>query len=172
MSDGPQNPPSPNDSNVFQLILGSKTLPDKEKSHKRITEEAFDLLIPGGETTSRILTTATYHILANMDRVLPRLKAELSSLMVDRDTRPEVKDLEKLPWLVSVAVYTCNCNKAFYIHTETAAAVQTAIIKESLRIAGLVTSRLPLISPIEPLRYGAWEIPAGVISFPPSPKKT
>lgn len=55
-SDSPQNPPSPNDGNVFELILGSKNLPHKEKSRKRITEEAFDLLIAGGETTSRMWT--------------------------------------------------------------------------------------------------------------------
>ena len=120
VSDSPQNPPpNPNDGNVFQLILGSRTLPDKEKSHKRITEEAFDLLIPGGETTSRILTTATYHILANKDRILPRLKAELSSVLVDRDTRPDVKDLEKLPWLVSVAVHACHKLSTYITETAT-----------------------------------------------------
>lgn len=76
---------------------------------------------------------------------------------MDRDTRPDVKDLEKLSWLVS----GCICNKL--LHTETAA-VQTAVVKETLRIAALVTSRLPLVSPMEPLRYGDWEIPAGVLS--------
>ena len=117
VSDSPhQNPPSnPNDSYIFDLILSSKTLPEKEKSHKRITEEAFDLLIPGGETTSRILTTATYHILANKDRVLPRLKTELSSVFVDRDNRPDVKDLEKLSWLVSVSVYATATTS--FLHT-------------------------------------------------------
>ena len=109
---GPQNTLSPNELNVFQLILRSKTLPEKEKSRNRITEEAFDLLIPGGETTSRILTTATYHILANRAHVLPRLKSELSAIFVDRDTRPDVKDLEKLVWLVCI----CISNKVYTTH--------------------------------------------------------
>lgn len=40
--------------------------------------------------------------------------------------------------------------------------MQTAVVKESLRITALVTSRLPLVSPQEPLRYGDWVIPVGV----------
>lgn len=43
--------------------------------------------------------------------------------------------------------------------------VQTAVIKESLRITALVTSRLPLVSPQEPLRYGDWDIPPRVSSL-------
>ena len=39
---------------------------------------------------------------------------------------------------------------------------QTAIIKESLRIMALPTTRFPLVSPNDPLRYKSWEIPAGV----------
>lgn len=40
--------------------------------------------------------------------------------------------------------------------------MQTAVIKESLRITALVTSRLPLVSPVEALEYGGWQIPVGV----------
>ena len=36
------------------------------------------------------------------------------------------------------------------------------MVKESLRISGLITSRAPLISPKEALTYGRWQIPAGV----------
>lgn len=40
-----------------------------------------------------------------------------------------------------------------------------AVIKESLRIATVVTARLPMVSPKEPLSYkDAWLIPAGVSS--------
>ncbi|KAI4221793.1 MAG: hypothetical protein L6R40_008610 [Gallowayella cf. fulva] len=38
---------------------------------------------------------------------------------------------------------------------------KTAVIKESLRITALATSRLPLVSPMEPLIYDNWKIPAG-----------
>ena len=40
--------------------------------------------------------------------------------------------------------------------------VQTGVIKESLRITALVTSRLPLISPHEHLQYHDWNIPPNV----------
>lgn len=39
---------------------------------------------------------------------------------------------------------------------------QTAVIKESLRLTRLVSSRSPLISPDEPLHYDTWTIPAKV----------
>ena len=40
--------------------------------------------------------------------------------------------------------------------------MQTAVVKESLRITALVTSRLPLTSPNEHLRYKGWDIPPHV----------
>lgn len=43
--------------------------------------------------------------------------------------------------------------------------IQTAVVKESLRITALVTSRLPLVSPKESLSYGNWNIPPGVSSL-------
>lgn len=43
---------------------------------------------------------------------------------------------------------------------------QSAVIKETLRITAIVSSRLPLVSPKEDLRYGEWVIPAGVSNSP------
>ncbi|CAD6568443.1 MAG: hypothetical protein ASARMPRED_001717 [Alectoria sarmentosa] len=123
-------------TNVFESILASKVLPTKEKEANRIAQEGFVVLVAGGETTARVLTTATFHILAKKETVLLRLKEELATVMVDPDTQVDVKTLEQLPWL-------------------------TAVIKESLRITALVTSRLPLVSPQEPLKYGDWDIPPG-----------
>ena len=101
MSDKPERQLSPSDGNICELILTSKHLPDSEKTRKRITEETLDLLSAGGETTARTLTTAMYHILANREKILPRLKAELSGILVNREAIPDVKDLERLSWLVS-----------------------------------------------------------------------
>lgn len=39
---------------------------------------------------------------------------------------------------------------------------QTAVIKETLRVIGVLTSRSPLVSPSENLVYKDWIIPAGV----------
>ncbi|KAL8732133.1 MAG: hypothetical protein Q9181_004048 [Wetmoreana brouardii] len=122
--------------NIFESILGSKGLPSIEKEERRIAQEAFVILVAGGETTAQVLTTATYHLLTRKETALLRLKEELATAFPDRDGDIELKTLEQLPWL-------------------------TAVIKESLRITALVTSRLPLVAPKESLKYGEWYIPAG-----------
>lgn len=120
---------------LFDSILSS-SLPPEEKSTSRIAQEGFVIVVAGGETTARVLTTATFHLLANRDTALLRLKGELALAMPDPDARIGTATLERLPWL-------------------------TAVIKESLRITGLVTSRLPLVAPKQALRYADWVIPPG-----------
>ncbi|KAL8765571.1 MAG: hypothetical protein Q9209_007402 [Squamulea sp. 1 TL-2023] len=88
-------------NNIFQSILSSKSLPPREKERNRITQEAFVVLVAGGETTARVLTTAAYHLVANRDTALSRLKEELATVFVKPETRVDVKDLEQLPWLAS-----------------------------------------------------------------------
>ncbi|KAI4251245.1 MAG: hypothetical protein LQ352_004970 [Teloschistes flavicans] len=124
-------------NNLFKSILSSRHLSAVEKEQDRITQEAFVILVAGSETTARVLTTATYHLLANQETALSDLKRELSTALGHRKSRIEVKRLEQLPWL-------------------------TAVVKESLRITALVTSRTPLVSPFEQLEYSKWQIPAGV----------
>ena len=46
--------------------------------------------------------------------------------------------------------------------------IQTAVIKEGLRISAPIVGRLPLVSPDMDLQYKEWTIPAGV-SLPPFP---
>ncbi|KAI1633230.1 putative flavonoid 3-hydroxylase [Biscogniauxia mediterranea] len=122
--------------NVFQLILSNDNLPPCEKTPSRMAEEAFILIGAGGETTARAMTAATYFVLSNKDTVLPKLKEELLTVMPDPLSRPSVRELERLPWL-------------------------TAVIKESLRVMALFTSRFPVVSPDKPLQYKEWIIPAG-----------
>ena len=40
--------------------------------------------------------------------------------------------------------------------------MQGAIVKETLRVLALITSRLPVTSPNQELVYKEWAIPAGV----------
>ncbi|KAI9760261.1 MAG: hypothetical protein M4579_001775 [Chaenotheca gracillima] len=120
---------------VFHAILDSP-LPPSEKTVARMGDEGFGLIAAGGDTAARILSTATFHLLSNPE-ALARLKEELRQLMPDPQQLPSVVRLEEAPWL-------------------------NAVVKESLRIAGLVTSRLPLVSPKEPLRYKNWVIPPGI----------
>ncbi|KAL8995633.1 MAG: hypothetical protein Q9169_004676 [Polycauliona sp. 2 TL-2023] len=122
--------------NIFQTILSSKYISKAEKEQDRIAQEAFGLVGAGGETVARVLVRATYHLIANRDTALLRLKKELATLPKDLNLRVDLKTLEKMPWL-------------------------TAVVKESLRIAAVVSSRLPVVSPKDPLIYGEWEIPAG-----------
>ncbi|MCJ1438985.1 hypothetical protein MMC27_008375 [Xylographa pallens] len=119
---------------IYHEVLNSK-LPAEEKRLDRLAQEAFTLVVAGGETTARTMTVATYYILAT-EGVLPRLRTELEEIMPDPHSTIEANRLEKLPWL-------------------------TAVIKESLRIGENITTRLPLISPIKPLYYQDWEIPPG-----------
>ena len=87
--------------NIFESILASKILSVQEKQANRVAQEAFVVLVAGGETTARVLTTATFHILANRETVLLRLKEELTTAMTDPDENIDMKTLEQLPWLVS-----------------------------------------------------------------------
>lgn len=87
--------------NVFESILASKGLPDQEKETERLAQEGFVVLVAGVETTARVLTTATYHLLANQDTALKRLKEEPVNEMPNGDEEVGMKSLEQLPWLVN-----------------------------------------------------------------------
>ncbi|KAF2630917.1 putative flavonoid 3-hydroxylase [Macroventuria anomochaeta] len=123
-------------STIFQSCLKSRHLDADEKKLDRLAQEAFTIIVAGGETTARVLTTATFYMVEHKERVILRLRDELRSISSDFSKELSLKALEQLPWL-------------------------SAIIKESLRITALVTSRLPLISPDSPLHYREWIIPAG-----------
>ena len=85
-------------SPIFQLILSS-SLPESEKRRDRIAQEGATVFVAGAETTARVLTTATYHLLANED-VLIRLQEELRKATPDPSMDFDLKKAERLPWLV------------------------------------------------------------------------
>lgn len=98
------------DTNIFHSILRSKILSSIEKEEDRIAQEAFVVLVAGGETTAQVLTTATFHLLANKDTALLRLKDELNGIMLDPEIQVSLKILEQLPWLVSgIVLYGVYC---------------------------------------------------------------
>ena len=103
----------PKSINVFQSILSSRSLPMHEKEAGRIAQEGFVVLVAGGETTARVLTTATYHLLACKGPALQKLRGELENVMVDPHDQVDVKTLEQLPWLVgslSLSLYKETAN--------------------------------------------------------------
>jgi cytochrome P450 len=85
---------------VWTSILGSKLSPE-EKHPLRMADEAFTLIVAGGETTARAICLAIFHVLASKDSIMPRLKEELVSVMPDESSKPDLRALERLPWLVS-----------------------------------------------------------------------
>ena len=86
--------------NLFKSILSSNALPVSEKRKDRIAQEGFVAIAAGGETTGRVLTNATYHLLADEGSSLLKLQEELLQVMPDPEMRIDVKRLEQLPWLV------------------------------------------------------------------------
>ena len=90
--------PSPSRRTVFDAILESD-LPPPEKSLDRLEHEGREVIAAGSETTARMLTAATFFILATPG-VLERLKSELKGIVAADGTIPDLAALERLPWLV------------------------------------------------------------------------
>lgn len=88
-------------STIFENCLQSHHLSADEKKMQRLAQEAFTIIVAGGETTARVLATATFHIMANKERVVPRLLDELRLVMADPSDIMSLKSAEQLPWLVS-----------------------------------------------------------------------
>lgn len=91
-------------------------------------------IIGAGTTTSaRVLSVATYHLIAN-SRILTILKAELKSAIPDQHASTPIEVLETLPYLV-------------------------AVVQEALRLGDGVSTRLQRVSPEKPMlfidRYGS-----------------
>ena len=93
------------------------------------------MIAAGQQTTAHHLKTVTYYILANPS-IHSTLKAELVSAIPNASSIPPLAQLEKLPYL-------------------------RAVILEGHRFSHGVVSRLPRISPSEPLVFNDWVIPPG-----------
>ena len=120
---------------IFETILTS-SLPTSEKSVDRLTDEAFVMIVAGGETTAKTLTNTVYHLLANPDWLKLVLR-EIDGIMPDSSSLPTWSELEKIP-------------------------VLTAAIKETLRISAPVTNRVQILDPDHALTYkDTWTIPPG-----------
>ncbi|KAL9055449.1 MAG: hypothetical protein Q9162_003547 [Coniocarpon cinnabarinum] len=126
--------PDDEQPNIFRTLLASN-LPDPEKDYHRIAHDGFEILAAGSATFSRVAVAGTYHVLAN-PTVLAKLKIELYDAFPNATTVPEMAEMDRLPYLV-------------------------AVVKESLRIAHIVTFRTPLIATGDDLEYAGYKLPAG-----------
>ncbi|KAL8853948.1 MAG: hypothetical protein Q9221_001256 [Calogaya cf. arnoldii] len=116
--------------NVIQSNLGSH-----DESAETIAREGMSLLLAGSETTAMTLSTVTYHLLANPEK-LAKLREALVQSIPDSNTIPPLGQLEAIP----------------YLH---------ACVQEGLRLAYGTSNRLTRVSRT-PIKYRDWDIPAGV----------
>ncbi|EPE30527.1 Cytochrome P450 [Glarea lozoyensis ATCC 20868] len=128
------NPGDGDSKQRFLEVIHTSSLPPEEKGVEHLAQHAFGLLGAGGETLARVLSSTVFFIL-DTPEVHALLMQELrTTIPSPTDPIPDLKVLRTLPYL-------------------------TAIIKESLRITSVVSSRQPLVSPT-PLSYPPWVIPA------------
>ncbi|KAF5496250.1 Cytochrome P450 monooxygenase sdnE [Colletotrichum fructicola] len=102
--------------------------------------ESLDLLVAGSDTSATSVTTALFEILRN-PAIEKRLIEELDAAIPDKNDLPPLQTLEKIEYL-------------------------TACVKEGIRLASAVPSRLPRIVPhnlSEPLVVDGKVVPPGTI---------
>ncbi|KAL4948392.1 cytochrome P450 [Aspergillus filifer] len=119
---------------IFSALLGSD-LSVEEKSSARLQHEAMTIIGGAIEPTTRALSLATYHILANPE-VHQRLQEELIAAIPDAKNIPSWDNLTQLPYL-------------------------SACIEEALRLSYGSSQRLPRILRNTPLPYKNHTIPVG-----------
>jgi cytochrome P450 len=139
---------------IFQ-VLHESDLPSSDKQVERVSQEGAEMFAAAG-TTARVMTTAMFYLHDNQS-ILKKLRQELDQAFPDPNMIPSVKILENLSYMVRSLCYTVAIQIVYY---ETNF-LQAAVIKESLRMAAPVATRLPLILR-EPIKFREWVIPAGV----------
>lgn len=120
---------------IFHSLRADPNLPPSEKTKERLAMEAQSIIGAGSVSSAQVLSSITYHVLANPS-ILLRLLSELETAIPDATVPASLADLERLPYL-------------------------TAVIYEGLRIGHGIVHRLQRVHPDTTLRYGPWAIPAG-----------
>lgn len=123
---------------IFQQLLDSD-IPAQEKSMNRLVDEGITFIGAGSVTTAHVLSTITYHVLANPE-IFDTMQRELQNIKSD-DPEPSAQvllvQLEQLPYL-------------------------TAIITEGLRLAHGIVRRAERVAP-GPTKLQEWVIPPGTV---------
>lgn len=127
-------------SSIFEELLDSD-IPVEEKSVIRLVDEGITLIGAGTISTAHVLSTITYHVLANPE-ILRTLQQELQEAMpdgLDVSAQTRLVRFERLPYL-------------------------TATITEGLRLADAVFTRNQRVAPDRSLKFHDWIIPPGTIA--------
>jgi len=120
-----------------------------------LLDEGLYMRFAGSDTVGNVCTVGTYYIL-NDPRVQMMLVKELEEAWPDRDTAVGYEVLEKLPFLV--CYFHCISASGTDVYS------QTAVIKESLRMAHGVVTPLPRIVGPTAAEISGEVIPLGVSS--------
>jgi len=121
---------------VIISALTDPTIPASENTLDRLVDEGMTIILGGTETVAHTLALTMFYVLSNPE-ILSRLREELTTLAPGHPEKYTYSQLEALPYL-------------------------TGVIQEGLRLSHGISARLPRISMAERLRYGEWDIPAGV----------
>ncbi|KAF5633095.1 cytochrome P450 monooxygenase [Fusarium tjaetaba] len=122
----------------MQELLDSK---EQKLSDEELIAESSTLFFAGTDTTASTVAIGLWHLLHKPD-LYARLRAELKTIMPEKDSQPSLKELENLPLL-------------------------NACIKEGLRITCPPRGRLPRVVPPEGLQCDGVFIPPGTIVTSP-----
>ncbi|TGJ83495.1 hypothetical protein E0Z10_g5258 [Xylaria hypoxylon] len=123
-----KNSPNPDraKSTIFEGILNSN-VPEEEKENSRLAHEAQLVVFAGQGTTAYTLSAALYQLLAN-PRILKKVKDELAEVIPRAGDIPTYNQIETLPYF-------------------------NAMMQELLRVHPGIVSRLPRVSPDQPIIY-------------------
>ncbi|KAL8713856.1 MAG: hypothetical protein Q9220_002001 [cf. Caloplaca sp. 1 TL-2023] len=134
----PKTPPSTSPRkekpSIICSLLPSPLLPPPEKSPSRLASESTMLILAGTESTAKLLTISTYHVLSS-PTILSRLLASLPSSDTTSPS-PSASTLLRIPYLA-------------------------ACIQEGNRLSFGLTGRNCRIAPLEALTYKSHTLPAG-----------
>lgn len=114
----------------------------------------------GSDTVGNASTTGVFYVLndAHIHRTLVK---ELEQAWPDKSAQCNYETLEKLPYLVGIDI-SCSTLCPILIPFN---GVQTAVIKESLRVSCGVVSPLPRVVGPESTEINGMHIPKGVRMF-------
>ncbi|GLA36171.1 hypothetical protein AnigIFM63309_002085 [Aspergillus niger] len=120
---------------IYPAILENDRVHEDEKRFARLADDAILLIAAGTDAPGRALAMTLYFVLQNPE-VHKKVRAELCASWPDASVEPGLTVIERLPYF-------------------------TAVLKEGLRLAPVVSSRLPRIAPDEIMQFHGYEIPPG-----------
>ncbi|EGX88617.1 cytochrome P450, putative [Cordyceps militaris CM01] len=110
-------------------------MPETQKSFVRVFSECRGVILAGNETSATVLTSVTYHALANPD-IGARLRRELKDARDAKGASLTYQELRALPYL-------------------------TGVINEALRTCNAVSGRLTRCSDVADFQYQQYFLPRG-----------